>query len=102
MILLPIETIVVAAWLVFPLAMAMFFLPAYYDNARQFLFILPPVFLFGSLGIGVLWNAVRPALARSRLSCCLGSWLLCGFIHINTFTTTNSWVGCAGLNEIMS
>ena len=45
--------------------MAMFFLPGFYDNARHFLFILQPVFLFGSLGIGALWNAVRPALARS-------------------------------------
>ena len=60
-----VETIVVAAWLFLPLAMAMLYLPAFYDNARQFLFILPPVFLFGSLGLGALWNAVSPALART-------------------------------------
>ena len=60
-----IETIVVAAWLVLPLAMAMFYIPAFYDNARQFLFILPPVFLFGSLALGALWNAVSPTFARA-------------------------------------
>ena len=60
-----VETIVIAAWLLIPLAMVMIFLPALYDNARQFLFILPPLFLFGSLALAALWNAVRSGVARS-------------------------------------
>ena len=60
-----VETIVIAAWLLIPLALVMIFLPALYDNARQFLFILPPLFLFGSLALAALWSAVRSGVVRS-------------------------------------
>jgi hypothetical protein len=59
-----IEFTVAAAWFLVPLLTAMLLLPAYYDNARQFLFILPPIFLFGSLMLEVLWGAVRSSLLR--------------------------------------
>jgi len=54
-----IEKTLVAAWLLVPLAFAMIRTPSFYDNGRQFLFILPPIFLFSALGIGELLVVIR-------------------------------------------
>ncbi len=54
-----VEKTLVAAWLLVPLVFAVILSPSFYDNGRQYLFILPPVFLFSALGIGALLDVIR-------------------------------------------
>jgi hypothetical protein len=51
--------IVILGWSLIPLAYAVLFRPSIYGNFRQFLFILPPLFLLAGLAIDLLFNWVR-------------------------------------------
>ena len=54
-----------ALWLFAPLAGAMAVMPTMYDNFRQFLFMIPPIFIFAGIGVDKLFQ-----LAHN-----LGKWL---------------------------
>lgn len=62
------ERIIAAAWILIPMLVAVFFLPAFYDNGRQFLFALPPLFLFGSLAVAAIWRRVHSPLVQSLVA----------------------------------
>jgi hypothetical protein len=43
--------LIIMLWLFFPLIYAMLFTPTMYDNSRQFLFLVPPLFIFGGIAV---------------------------------------------------
>ncbi|MFQ5923343.1 MAG: hypothetical protein ACE5M4_10915, partial [Anaerolineales bacterium] len=53
------EKVMVALWILLPLTVAVVGAPAFYDNGRQYLFILPPMFLFAALGVGFALSRIR-------------------------------------------
>jgi hypothetical protein len=58
---------VVAAWLLVPIAGVVILQPTMYDNFRQFLFIVPPIFVFAALGFGFLADYLRKSVLRGFL-----------------------------------
>jgi len=57
-----------ALWLILPLSLASFSSAARYDNGRQFLFILPPLFLFAGLSVEELRRRLGTELGRAILA----------------------------------
>lgn len=51
--------ILIAAWLFVPILAVVILQPTMYDNFRHFLFIVPPIFIFASPGIGLLIEKSR-------------------------------------------
>jgi hypothetical protein len=90
--------VVLMVWLGLPLAGAVILRATLYDNMRQFLFVLPPLFVIGSLGIErALQEVGRPAL------CVVVSLLLlvpglAGILtlHPYEYVFYNSFVGGVG------
>jgi len=54
-------------WFLAPLAGVLVYHPSIYDNFRQFLFIMPPLFVFAAVAIEVVFRWIKPALARGAL-----------------------------------
>lgn len=50
---------VFAFWFIVPLAGVMIFRPALYDNFRQFLFIVPPLFLIAGMGLELVFEHLK-------------------------------------------
>ncbi len=48
-----------AAWFSFPLAATVILHPTIYDNFRQFLFIIPPLFIFAAIGAQSVLDRIR-------------------------------------------
>jgi hypothetical protein len=46
-------------WLIAPVIAVLLLRPTIYDNLRQFLFILPPLFVFAGIGLDVLFNRFK-------------------------------------------
>lgn len=60
--------ILILAWLAVPVVYVLVRRPPLYDGMRHFLFVIPPVFIFGAMALDLLfgrfrWLAVRVALA---------------------------------------
>ena len=53
------EKFLMVLWILIPLIIAMATAEYFYDNARHYLFILPPLFLFAALAIDALLRAVK-------------------------------------------
>ena len=73
------EQVMTAVWILLPLSFTVLFRPAMYDNGRHYLFILPPVFLFASLGMYALNKVLRNRSVRVALA---GIILLPGVLGI--------------------
>jgi hypothetical protein len=54
-------------WFLLPLAAAIFSKPYLYDNFRQILFTLPPLFLIAGLGIEAIFTKIRRPVFRALL-----------------------------------
>jgi len=48
-----------AAWLFIPLSAVVLLQPKMYDNFRQFLYIVPPIFIFAAIAIQALFNWIK-------------------------------------------
>jgi hypothetical protein len=63
-----IETILVGLWIGVPLIIALLFGTVIYDNARQYLFLRPPLFVMAGIGVEFLFRLLGPqTLARAFL-----------------------------------
>ena len=58
-------------WFFLPLVGMIIYHPSMYDNFRQFIFLLPPVFLLAGAGLEAILNHIKPAFLR------LGIILIC-------------------------
>lgn len=90
-----VEKVMVAAWLLVPLTIAVITAPAFYDNGRKYLFILAPIFLFAALGVGALLTRIRTGALRAGV---LGLILVPGILgiirlHPYEYVYYNSLVG---------
>jgi len=90
-----VEKLMVSAWILVPLTIAVITAPAFYDNGRQYLFILPPIFLFAALGVGALLTRIRTGAVRAGV---LGLILVPGILgiirlHPYEYVYYNSLVG---------
>lgn len=89
------EKILMGAWALIPLTAAAISPPSSYDNARQYLFILPPIFLFASLAIDALFRAVK---SKTTIAVAIVIILLPGILgivrlHPYEYVYHNSLVG---------
>lgn len=93
------EILILAGWLGLPILSEILFRIPIYDNFRQFLFILPPLFIFAGFGISFLWEK----LDRYRLGILgLVVIMLPGFIglfqlHPYEYVYYNTFVGGASM-----
>jgi hypothetical protein len=51
--------IVIALWLFAPIIAVVIFKPTIYDNFRQFLFIVPPIFIFAAIGFQIIFDRIK-------------------------------------------
>jgi len=85
-------------WFFLPLAAVLLLHPTMYDNFRQFLFILPPLFLFAAAAIDTIFQKLRPAVLATAICLALlipgiaaGAWL-----HPYEYVYFNALVGWTG------
>lgn len=72
-------------WLGLPLIAFVVLRTSIYGNIRQLLFMLPPVFLIGSIGLSDLWRRLRPAIVQwILLAVILGPGLL-GIVSLHPY-----------------
>jgi len=69
--------VIALIWFYIPLLIWMIIKPNTYDNFRQFLFLLPPFFLFVSIGVSLLFSRMKKKSFKVLLSVVL---LIPGFI----------------------
>ena len=85
--------LLVGMWFLVPFLAAVILHPTMYDNFRQFLFIIPPIFLIGSIGIQALVEWMNKKWAAILLIIVLilpGSTRSSSSTPMNTFITTHS------------
>jgi hypothetical protein len=87
--------LVFSIWFVVPVAGVVIFRPTLYDNFRQFLFIIPPLFLVASLGLELIFRYLQNKTLRILLL----SMLVIPAIYVNVqlypfeYVYYNSFVG---------
>jgi hypothetical protein len=60
---LRLDMLLMGAWLIAPIAAAILLHSTIYNNFRQFLFIVPPLFLFASLALQAIWKRLKRRLS---------------------------------------
>jgi hypothetical protein len=88
----------VALWFFVPLGAALVFMPTVYDNFRQFLFMIPPLFIFAGYSLMWVFERVRPLSLRLLI---LAALLLPGLywdvrLHPYQYVYYNQLVGGVG------
>ena len=88
----------VALWFFAPLAVVLVFMPTMYDNFRQFLFMVPPLFIFAGLGLQWVITGIKPFPVRLLI---LAALLLSGLywdvrLHPYQYVYYNQLVGGVG------
>ncbi|MEX2160996.1 MAG: glycosyltransferase family 39 protein [Anaerolineales bacterium] len=63
-------------WFLVPVALVVLSQPTMYDNFRQFLFLLPPLFILAALAFDELFVRLRPALAWALVAAAVAPGLL--------------------------
>jgi hypothetical protein len=88
----------ILAWFYLPFVLTMLLKPTMYDNFRQFLFIVPPLFIFAAIGFEALINRIKKNWLRAALPILLllpgiaaGIWL-----HPYEYVYYNGLVGWTG------
>jgi hypothetical protein len=71
--------VLLVLWFVLPIGYVMIARPTLYNNFRQFIFITPPLFIFGGLGFHLLVEKLRSRVAGIAIA---GLALLPGFLSI--------------------
>jgi hypothetical protein len=61
------RAVLLLAWLVIPLGYVLLVRPPMYDGMRHFLFVVPPVFVIGSIGLQTLFRWLRGRWIRIAL-----------------------------------
>ena len=84
-----------ALWFMAPLAGVMIFRPALYDNFRQFLFIVPPLFLIAGMGLEFIFKYVKKTTYRTLFMVVLIIPVLYANVQLYPFEYVyyNSFVG---------
>lgn len=59
--------IIVLLWFFLPFLYVLYFTPVLYDNFRQFIFILPPLFIFSGIALEAIMKWVKPTLGKTVL-----------------------------------
>lgn len=67
---------IVGAWFLLPVLLVMLSQPTLYDNFRQFLFILPPLFVVAAIALDEFFLRLMPALAWSLVAAVAAPGLL--------------------------
>jgi hypothetical protein len=74
-----------AAWLFAPVLAAVVLRPPLYDNARQLLFIIPPLFVFAAVAFQWLFDRLRsPVVASLLVAACLAPGLI-GLLRLHPY-----------------
>lgn len=80
--------LLMAAWFVLPLGAILWLRPTMYDNFRQFIFLLPPLFIFASLAMDELLVRTRPAVAWTVVALAAAPGLL-AMVALHPFEYTH-------------
>jgi len=88
-------------WFLAPMAGVLILHPSMYDNFRQFLFILPPLFLFAAIAVEVVLGRIRnvPLKGAFVLAVLLPGMLAGTWLHPYEYTYYNALVGWTGQVE---
>ncbi len=90
--------LVILPWFLLPLLLVVLITPTMYDNFRQFLFILPPLFIFAGLAV----EKIRDFIPNPRIKSALGIALLMPgiiagvWLHPYEYVYYNGLVGWTG------
>lgn len=89
------NTLILLIWFYFPLFTWMILRPNTYDNFRQFLFIIPPIFILISIALDALVNRTHSVYFRTGvLICLILPGIIAGVIqHPYEYIYYNSMVG---------
>ncbi|HVN53542.1 MAG TPA: hypothetical protein VMT46_04365 [Anaerolineaceae bacterium] len=92
---LSLEILIIAAWFLVPVGGAILFRSSLYDNARQFLFVWPPLFIFSGLAFQSFWGLFRRRFLFVLLSLALLApgiyWII--QLHPYEYIYYNSLIG---------
>lgn len=89
------EASVLVAWFVVPLGLQIFLHSNVYDNFRQFLFVLPPLFVLAGIGIERLASSLKFSILKIALPilCILPGMVAVIALHPYQYIYYNSFVG---------
>ena len=89
------DLLLLAVWFLAPIGGAVIFRPTLYDNFRQFLFVIPPLFVLAGLGLQSLAQRVKngPAFALVALALALPGLYWNFQLHPYQYIYYNSLVG---------
>lgn len=79
---------ILLAWLVLPVGAAVLLRSTVYDNFRQFLFTLPPIFVLAGLGIQLVLRRLRSLPLQAVLWTALLLPGLCGLVQLHPYQYT--------------
>ena len=93
----PTAFLVYSLWFLIPILAVVFFRPPLYGNARQLLFLYPPLLIFSGVVVSRFWQGIRPGLLRYVF---LAAILLPGLmgiisLHPYSYSYYNSFIGGA-------
>ena len=82
-------------WFYVPLAAWVLYRPITYDNFRQFLFIIPPIFILSAVGLSYLLEHVKNKVIGSLIGLVfvLPGFLSCIYLHPYQYVYYNEFVG---------
>lgn len=85
-------------WFLAPMGGVLLLHPSMYDNFRQFLFILPPLFLFAAMAVEVVFRHLRTSLWKGAfcLAVLLPGIMAGAWLHPYEYVYYNALVGWTG------
>jgi hypothetical protein len=94
----PAALALVLAWFIVPVSYAVLQRPPMYDGMRHFLFVLPPVFVFGAVGLDFILDKSKRDWIRLALAAAVVAPGLLGIVtlHPYEYAYFNSFVGGTG------
>ena len=92
------EAGLILAWLAVPVAYVVIARPPLYDGMRHFLFVLPPVFVFGAIGLDILFTKLHGVPVKAAFAALLVLPGILGIVRLHPYEYAyfNSFVGGTG------
>ncbi|NIM96405.1 MAG: hypothetical protein GTO18_22120 [Anaerolineales bacterium] len=93
-----VDRLLILLWFILPLVYTILPGMDFYDNFRQMLFIVPPIFVFGSIGLEAVFRLVTRSIWRIVIICILLLQGILGIINLHPYEYTyyNELVGGTG------
>lgn len=89
--------LLIGVWVLAPVLFIVATRPTLYDNFRQFLFLLPPLFIFGALAIDEIYKRAKPVVFGALILLLLAPGVMANIkLHPYEYVYYNAYVGDVG------